>query len=80
MARLHRTLLALCAGCQCDPRGTVAEGSRCDPVSGECFCKRLVTGRNCDRCLVSGAVPGPVHGAWGPCTVLGTVAPQPDTP
>ncbi|XP_009890851.1 PREDICTED: laminin subunit beta-2-like [Charadrius vociferus] len=53
--------------CQCDPRGTVPEGSRCDPISGECFCtrlgsgrnctpsecfcKRLVTGRNCNQCL-----------------------------
>ncbi|NXU32782.1 LAMB1 protein, partial [Thalassarche chlororhynchos] len=40
-----------CQRCQCDPRGTVAEGTRCDPVSGECLCKRLVTGRNCDQCL-----------------------------
>ncbi|NXJ62559.1 LAMB2 protein, partial [Rostratula benghalensis] len=40
-----------CQRCQCDPRGTVAEGSRCDPISGECFCKRLVTGRKCDQCL-----------------------------
>ncbi|KAJ7416023.1 laminin subunit beta-2 [Pitangus sulphuratus] len=42
---------AVCRGCHCDPRGTVADGSRCDPVSGECFCKRLVTGRNCNQCL-----------------------------
>ncbi|NXB88657.1 LAMB2 protein, partial [Vidua chalybeata] len=40
-----------CRRCQCDPRGTVADGSRCDPVSGECFCKRLVTGRSCNQCL-----------------------------
>ncbi|NXA45246.1 LAMB2 protein, partial [Nothocercus julius] len=40
-----------CQRCQCDPRGTVAEGSQCDPVSGECLCKRLVTGRNCNQCL-----------------------------
>ncbi|NXA06187.1 LAMB2 protein, partial [Sapayoa aenigma] len=40
-----------CQRCQCDPRGTVADDSRCDPVSGECFCKRLVTGRNCNQCL-----------------------------
>ncbi|NWU80445.1 LAMB2 protein, partial [Onychorhynchus coronatus] len=40
-----------CQRCHCDPRGTVADGSRCDPVSGECFCKRLVTGRNCNQCL-----------------------------
>ncbi|NWT07365.1 LAMB2 protein, partial [Mionectes macconnelli] len=40
-----------CQRCHCDPRGTVADGSRCDPASGECFCKRLVTGRNCNQCL-----------------------------
>ncbi|NXH40266.1 LAMB1 protein, partial [Dicaeum eximium] len=40
-----------CRRCQCDPRGTVADGSQCDPVSGECFCKRLVTGRSCNQCL-----------------------------
>ncbi|NXO34725.1 LAMB2 protein, partial [Locustella ochotensis] len=40
-----------CQRCQCDPRGTVVDGSRCDPVSGECFCKRLVTGRSCNQCL-----------------------------
>ncbi|NWZ79320.1 LAMB2 protein, partial [Poecile atricapillus] len=40
-----------CRRCHCDPRGTVADGSRCDPVSGECFCKQLVTGRSCSQCL-----------------------------
>ncbi|KAM8799629.1 laminin subunit beta-2 [Eudromia elegans] len=40
-----------CQRCQCDPRGTMPEGSRCDPVSGECLCKRLVTGRSCEQCL-----------------------------
>ncbi|NXA44305.1 LAMB2 protein, partial [Eudromia elegans] len=40
-----------CQRCQCDPRGTVPDGSRCDPVSGECLCKRLVTGRSCEQCL-----------------------------
>uniref|UniRef100_A0A3P8UVT8 Laminin, beta 2-like n=1 Tax=Cynoglossus semilaevis TaxID=244447 RepID=A0A3P8UVT8_CYNSE len=40
-------------GCQCwcDNRGTVSGSSQCDPVSGDCFCKRLVTGRSCDKCL-----------------------------
>ena len=51
----------LCAGCRCDPRGTVADGSQCDAVSGDCLCKRLVTGRSCDQCLVSGAL----HSAQG---------------
>lgn len=38
--------------CRCDHRGTVSGSSQCDPVSGDCFCKRLVTGRSCDQCLV----------------------------
>ncbi|XP_061636801.1 laminin subunit beta-2 isoform X1 [Phyllopteryx taeniolatus] len=40
-----------CQPCRCDPRGTVAGSTQCDPVSGDCFCKRLVTGRSCDQCL-----------------------------
>ena len=47
--------LALCprsAACWCDNRGTVSGSSQCDPISGDCFCKRLVTGRSCDQCLV----------------------------
>uniref|UniRef100_A0A3Q3G6X1 Laminin subunit beta-2 n=1 Tax=Labrus bergylta TaxID=56723 RepID=A0A3Q3G6X1_9LABR len=40
-----------CQPCRCDHRGTVSGNSQCDPVSGDCFCKRLVTGRSCDQCL-----------------------------
>uniref|UniRef100_A0A665X2B1 Laminin subunit beta-2-like n=1 Tax=Echeneis naucrates TaxID=173247 RepID=A0A665X2B1_ECHNA len=40
-----------CQPCWCDNRGTVSGSSQCDPVSGDCFCKRLVTGRSCDQCL-----------------------------
>uniref|UniRef100_A0A8C7UGZ5 Laminin subunit beta-2 n=1 Tax=Oncorhynchus mykiss TaxID=8022 RepID=A0A8C7UGZ5_ONCMY len=40
-----------CQACQCDPRGTVSERPPCDPVSGDCFCKRQVTGRSCGQCL-----------------------------
>ncbi|XP_077370920.1 laminin subunit beta-2 isoform X1 [Festucalex cinctus] len=40
-----------CQPCLCDHRGTVAGSTQCDPVSGDCFCKRLVTGRSCDQCL-----------------------------
>ena len=88
MAQCRWTLLALCAGCQCDPRGTVPDGSQCDPLSGECLCKRLVTGRSCDQCLVSGDVLGAMHGAQGLrvvldarelCTVLQTMALWPGT-
>ncbi|KAJ8258484.1 hypothetical protein COCON_G00174960 [Conger conger] len=39
-----------CQPCQCDQRGSVPGGS-CDPVSGDCVCKRRVTGRRCDLCL-----------------------------
>ncbi|NXT60249.1 LAMB2 protein, partial [Chaetops frenatus] len=72
-----------CRRCQCDPRGTVADGSRCDPVSGECFCKRLVTGRSCNQCLpehwgLSHDLPGcrpcdcDVGGARNNLCVMGT--------
>lgn len=39
-----------CDSCTCDKLGTVNERG-CDPLSGNCFCKRHVTGRNCDQCL-----------------------------
>uniref|UniRef100_A0A4W3JYV6 Laminin, beta 2 (laminin S) n=1 Tax=Callorhinchus milii TaxID=7868 RepID=A0A4W3JYV6_CALMI len=40
-----------CQPCRCDPRGTVTDGPSCDPISGDCFCKRLVTGRSCNQCM-----------------------------
>ncbi|XP_040214842.1 laminin subunit beta-2 [Rana temporaria] len=40
-----------CRRCQCDPRGTVTAGTQCDSISGDCFCKRFVTGRSCNQCL-----------------------------
>ncbi|KAJ8360943.1 hypothetical protein SKAU_G00174680 [Synaphobranchus kaupii] len=40
-----------CQPCQCDLRGSVPGGS-CDQVSGDCVCKRQVTGRRCDQCVV----------------------------
>ncbi|XP_062441299.1 laminin subunit beta-4-like [Rhea pennata] len=40
-----------CQPCRCDPRGTVAGSSPCDPVSGDCYCKRFVAGRSCSQCV-----------------------------
>uniref|UniRef100_A0A8C3MVP3 Uncharacterized protein n=1 Tax=Geospiza parvula TaxID=87175 RepID=A0A8C3MVP3_GEOPR len=40
-----------CQPCRCDPRGTVAGSSPCDPISGDCYCKRSVAGRSCSQCV-----------------------------
>uniref|UniRef100_A0A8C8ALH0 Laminin subunit beta 2 n=1 Tax=Otus sunia TaxID=257818 RepID=A0A8C8ALH0_9STRI len=40
-----------CQPCRCDPRGTVTGSSPCDPVSGDCYCKRFVAGRSCSQCV-----------------------------
>ncbi|KAM9750902.1 laminin subunit beta-1 isoform 1-T2 [Menidia menidia] len=39
-----------CQPCNCDPRGIIMTGAACDQISGDCFCKRYVTGRYCDQC------------------------------
>ncbi|XP_063282783.1 laminin subunit beta-4-like [Pelobates fuscus] len=40
-----------CQPCRCDPRGTVPGNTPCDQISGDCYCKRFVTGRYCNQCL-----------------------------
>ncbi|KAG0716686.1 Laminin subunit beta-1 [Chionoecetes opilio] len=38
-----------CEACTCNTLGTV-NNEGCDVVSGECSCKRFVTGRDCNQC------------------------------
>ncbi|XP_014832285.1 PREDICTED: usherin-like isoform X1 [Poecilia mexicana] len=46
--------LGRCQPCACDPEGSV--NSSCDPDTGVCVCKLLVTGDKCDSCQ-----PGASH-------------------
>ncbi|XP_071962430.1 usherin-like isoform X2 [Antedon mediterranea] len=39
-----------CSLCSCNPAGSVTTAT-CDPNTGQCQCKDLVTGRQCDICL-----------------------------
>lgn len=39
-----------CEGCTCNILGTI-NNSGCNPHTGECVCKRLVTGKDCNQCM-----------------------------
>ncbi|MCJ8741639.1 hypothetical protein PDJAM_G00072970 [Pangasius djambal] len=40
-----------CQSCNCDRRGTNMMGPLCNHISGDCSCKRYVTGRYCNQCI-----------------------------
>ncbi|XP_042568965.1 laminin subunit beta-1-like [Cyprinus carpio] len=40
-----------CQPCNCDSRGITMQHAPCDQISGDCSCKRYVTGRYCNQCL-----------------------------
>uniref|UniRef100_A0A8C3ATR1 Laminin subunit beta 1 n=1 Tax=Cyclopterus lumpus TaxID=8103 RepID=A0A8C3ATR1_CYCLU len=40
-----------CKACSCSSVGTLPGGNPCDSETGSCFCKRLVTGQDCDQCV-----------------------------
>ncbi|XP_052593935.1 usherin [Peromyscus californicus insignis] len=43
--------LDVCKPCDCHPAGTRNGNLLCDPIGGQCDCKRHVSGRQCLQCL-----------------------------
>ncbi|XP_056624652.1 usherin [Triplophysa dalaica] len=40
----------VCKSCQCNSAGTVNGSFECEPIGGQCKCKRHVSGRHCNQC------------------------------
>ncbi|XP_065144388.2 usherin [Paramisgurnus dabryanus] len=40
----------VCKPCQCNSVGTVNGSLECEPIGGQCKCKRHVSGRHCNQC------------------------------
>ena len=65
-----------CEPCNCNLIGSV--NRTCDPISGQCYCRPGVTGKNCDQCL-------PLHFGFSiegcrhcDCDRVGSTSPQCD--
>ena len=41
-------LLFYLSDCDCDPTGSTS--AECEPIGGQCKCKKNVIGRRCDQC------------------------------
>ncbi|XP_052001042.1 usherin [Xyrauchen texanus] len=40
----------VCKPCECHSAGTVSGSLECEPIGGQCKCKRHVSGRQCNQC------------------------------
>ncbi|CAH2254292.1 usherin [Pelobates cultripes] len=65
-----------CLPCRCDVSGTINSSQSCDNSSGQCLCKALVTGQQCNMCIshTYNLTIGNVHGCQNcACHPLGTL-------
>lgn len=55
-----------CQNCTCNTLGT-ANNSGCNVYTGECTCKRLVTGKDCNQCMLETYGLSDSHDGCAPC-------------